>query len=168
MPMLAAGHAPARIRNHRRLLAGALPIICIMYVWCTYVSLLRDEGQVPTHWRRQPNGASNRTCTGTYSQSPSTASRYIGTAFATCTYGTHMYCYRVTRGKFRRIDAAAGHAPARILNPRRLLAGALATICNMYVRYTYETLLRDKGQAPTHCRRQPNMHRHVFPIAADC
>ena len=53
--MLAAGHAPARIRNHRRLLAGALPIICIIYVWCTYVSLLRDEGQVPTDRRRQPN-----------------------------------------------------------------------------------------------------------------
>ena len=53
--MLKAGHATARVLNHRRLLAGALPIMSIMYVWYTYVSLLRDEGQVPTDSRRQQN-----------------------------------------------------------------------------------------------------------------
>ena len=53
----AVGYAPARVPNHCRYcrsLAGALAHrlqrLCIIV---TYASLLKDEEQVPAHWRRQ-------------------------------------------------------------------------------------------------------------------
>ena len=62
---------------------------------------------------------------------------------------------------------AAGHVPARILNHRPRLSGALPIMCIMYVRYRYVSLLRDERQVQRDSRRQQNMHRDEFPVVVN-
>ena len=87
--------------------------------------------------------------------------------FATCTYGTQID-FEGQGASADALTTATEHAPARIPNRRRLLAGALAQHLQHVRMVNICIVIEGQGASAGALARHQDIHRHVFQNVVLC